>query len=252
MFATALSSRAARLRRDPPARREDLVADPLAVPPAAIDSALAGVVEEVVVVDPVAKRYRAVITRTVTQSAVVEFTALEGENTQTLAEALLPTIAPELWTTDPVNTWGYIDRIEEVVDVAIEAEPEPAVTDPAAAPAALSRRLAKMARKMALSAADVIAEVDALRAEAQAMLDAAGTWDSAEEVDGALAQLESIAATVEALEFDGTDPDGEAEAMTAAQELMTWLDEQILILGDARAALDVEADGGLAEVDLGF
>lgn len=112
-------------------RRDDMLApvmaDPLATMPA--DT----VVADVVAVEPIMKTFRATVTRTITQTAVVEFTAAEGTDQHSMAQSLLETIPPESWVDQPADSWGYIDRIEEVV-----------AADPLADPAAtLSRRYAR-------------------------------------------------------------------------------------------------------------
>jgi hypothetical protein len=116
-------------------RRDDIaLVDPMtttAVPEAVVET----VVSDVVPVDPLPKTYRATVTRTVTQTAVVEFTAPEGTDSYTMAQGLLESIPAEHWVTQPADSWGYIDHIEEVGPAAAGD-----VADPLDAPSVLSRR----------------------------------------------------------------------------------------------------------------
>ena len=111
------------------------------------------VVTDVVVVEPVEKVYKATVTRTVTQTAVVEFTAMEGTDTMTMAQELLETIPPESWVTQPTDSWGYIDQIEEVAEAAAVDDVLDDI-DPLDTPEVLSRRRRAMrARRFAGKAA---------------------------------------------------------------------------------------------------
>lgn len=132
-------------------RRDDIaLVDPMtttAVPEAVVET----VVSDVVPVDPVPKTYRATVTRTVTQTAVVEFTAPEGTDSYTMAQGLLESIPAEHWVTQPADSWGYIDHIEEVGPAeAVE------IADPLEAPAVLARR----ARKTGETAREFLASLD--------------------------------------------------------------------------------------------
>lgn len=71
------------------------------------------VVSDVVVATPATRRFRAVITRNIRQTAVVEFTAPETANHYEIAEDLLSQIGDEQWTAS-APSGGWVDRIELV------------------------------------------------------------------------------------------------------------------------------------------
>lgn len=124
--------------------RDDLEM-PLAIDPAldpVLDTVDQGAVLEeptvqaVTPVDPQVKKYRATITRTVTQTAIVEYEALETQASYSVAEDLAAQVPAESWTTDPSNSWCYIDKLEDLgpagaADPAIEtADDDTLETDP--------------------------------------------------------------------------------------------------------------------------
>lgn len=83
----------------------------------------AGVVSNLEVVPPVTRRYRAVISRTVTQRAVVEFEAEETVDPYAMTDEILGLVTDADWqTSDP--GYGYIESIEPVEAVADPAEEE--------------------------------------------------------------------------------------------------------------------------------
>lgn len=199
------------------ARRDDTaLLDPALVSsPEVAEPALA--VADVVTVEPVEKTYRAVVTRTVTQTALVEFVALEGTDTMTMAQGLLETIPPESWVTQPAESWGYIDTIEEVGAVAdVGADP----ADPLAAPDALSRRRRRsLARRFARKAAFDVS-VDGVLF---------GTYDAETAEDAILAYVaEAGYATVdEAAAAAGMTAEDFLASVTATEALVALDDETI-------------------------
>lgn len=63
------------------------------------------------------RRFRAVVTRSITQTAVVEFDGPEGANTWDLAEEIVGQVPDDAWTSaDPSG--GWLDRIEIIGDAA--------------------------------------------------------------------------------------------------------------------------------------
>lgn len=202
------------------ARRDDTaLLDPALVSsPEVAEPALA--VADVVTVEPVEKTYRAVVTRTVTQTALVEFVALEGTDTMTMAQGLLETIPPESWVTQPAESWGYIDTIEEVGAAAdVGADP----TDPLDTPAALSRRRRALARRFARKAAFDVS-VDGVLF---------GTYDAATAEDAILAYVaEAGYATVdEAAGAAGMTVEDFLASVTATEALVA-LEDEIIAEGD--------------------
>ena len=198
------------------ARRDDTaLLDPALVSsPEVAEPALA--VADVVTVEPVEKTYRAVVTRTVTQTALVEFVALEGTDTMTMAQGLLETVPPESWVTQPSESWGYIDSIEEVGAAAdVAADP----TDPLATPAALSRRRRALARRFARKAAFDVS-VDGVLF---------GTYDAETAEDAILAYVaEAGYATVdEAAAAAGMTAEDFLASVTATEALVALEDETI-------------------------
>ena len=180
------------------------------------------VVSDVVAVAPEPRRYRATISRTVTQTAVVEFTADEGADTHAMAQDLLDSVAPEAWTTQPAESWGYIDKIEEIDDIAdgaddyaeLDDEPivDPELLEP---PAALARRARKMEIEDVEDAASVIA------GELATLI--AGPLETSEVAAARLAALDGLLARAEALaappdDAEGFEVDAEIAELIAAIE----------------------------------
>ena len=67
----------------------------------------------VTVVEPVTRRYRAVVTRNIRETAVVEFDAPDGFDTYAIGDELMRMVPPDAWTpSDPQG--GWVDRIEAV------------------------------------------------------------------------------------------------------------------------------------------
>lgn len=71
-------------------------------------------VSAVTPVDPQVKKFRATVVRTVTQTAIVEFEALETQAQMSMAEDLAAQVPSDSWTTDPSNSWCYLDKIEDM------------------------------------------------------------------------------------------------------------------------------------------
>jgi hypothetical protein len=67
----------------------------------------------VATVAPEVRRFRAVVTRHIRQSAVVEFDAQEGFDTYTLAEQIVPMIAETSWTSESPSG-GYIADLRAI------------------------------------------------------------------------------------------------------------------------------------------
>lgn len=73
-------------------------------------------VANVQVAPPVAQRYRAVVTRCVIETAVVEFDAMPGPDRWALAKDLMFQIPPTAWTPGEPGE-PYIDTLETVTPV---------------------------------------------------------------------------------------------------------------------------------------
>jgi hypothetical protein len=200
-------------------RRDDVaLVDPaLALPLDAVAEDPTLAVADVVAVEPVEKVYRATVSRTVTQTAVVEFAALEGTDTNTLAQGLLETIPPEAWATQPADSWGYIDKIEEVATVDAAVEGEFIDGEDPLAPATMSRRRRALARRYAGKAAFDVFVDGALF----------GTYEAETPEDAVLAYVnEAGYATVdEAAAAAGLAIEDFLASVTAAEALVQLEDE---------------------------
>lgn len=241
--------------------REDIAVDPMLAQPAAdpaVDPAIAGIVTAVEAVEAQTKRYRATVTRTVTETALVEFDAPETADLYVMAEALLPQIPADAWVESSADSWGYIDRIEPVdVAPASEAPVEQTLSDdmtpvedeedPLAPPAAASRHRigrrrarmtgvalagCRMARRTTgdeaiASATDILARADAVVAMLPATMDEAAT------------QIEQLAALdAEMVALEGTLVSLPPEESAGAFE---FISNALIALEDMRYALEETA-----------
>lgn len=123
MFALKLPNKAASRQAQPDRGRARHARDDFDLPPvdpsigfvdAATPIADSPVVQAVTPVDPQIKKFRATVCRTVTQSAIVEYEALETQGQYSVAEDLAAQVPDEAWTTDPANSWCYIDKVEDL------------------------------------------------------------------------------------------------------------------------------------------
>lgn len=180
------------------------------------------VVSDVVAVAPEPRRYRATISRFVTQTAVVEFTADEVADTHAMAQDLLDSVSPEAWVTQPSDSWGSIDKIEEIDDIASDYEElddesliDPELLEP---PAELARR----ARKMTIDDLDIAFQE--ITTELSMLTDTALV--SAEDAAARMAALDGLRARAEAL-APPPDDDYAYDIQTKIDELLAWIDEEI-------------------------
>ena len=73
--------------------------------------------ENVTAVPAAMRRFRAVVTRSIMQTAIVEFDGPEGANTWDLAEEIVGQVPDDAWmSADPSG--GWLDRIEIIGDAA--------------------------------------------------------------------------------------------------------------------------------------
>jgi len=198
-------------------RRPRYVKDGSLIPVEAGTPAIEPVVTgNVTVVEPVIRRYRAVVSRSVNATAVVEFDAYEDEDLWAIAKALVPQIPAEAWsvTVNGDDTYGYIDRIEPISPAA----------DPALA--TLSRR-GRLARKAAYmiseSGAEPVGPYEAATPEeAVALYIAELGFATADEAAAALGYastesfLDAIVATEQLSEIDPLVDDEEDEEVPPA------------------------------------
>jgi len=236
--------------------RDDF-AEPLASPPDAADPALAGVVSAVEPVEPVTKRYRATVTRTVTQTALVEFDAPETADLYTMAEALLAQIPADAWVESPAESWGYIDRIEAVESVADPAAPEELLEDDmdleggdpeqpevTAGRSRLARKGVRLVayrrnpkaalRSVRMPVADALVEIYEIKDKFVSTVSAADL-STAEGIAAYIEQLDIIAAELSIVTVD--DDGGTGEAASVQDAIFALLAD----IEDAMAAADAEA-----------
>jgi len=153
MFALALGRKtaaAAHVRNRPGNRREEILDLPAEAEPA-LGAEATPTVGDIAVVTPIRKRYRAIVTRNRVERAVVEFDADETADFYVLAQDLIKQIPADAWSVDPVTdqTWGYLDRVEEVpAEVAAVEEIGDPVEDTLLPAATLSRRLRAMRSRL--------------------------------------------------------------------------------------------------------
>lgn len=211
-------------------RREEVAMDPAAALVPAPAPAADATVSAVTTVAPQMKRFRATATRTVTQTALVEFDALEGQDPYMLAEDVCAAVAPEQWTTSESDSWCSLSNLQDI-GAAGTADPA-AAADPAAPSPALAasrRRLAGRGLSRRMSAEEATAAVDEIAAQAAALVEVvAETVDDAQaQVDG----LSTLAARVREMTTETIeDPDAGVAAAVAEQvtELANVIEEQLV------------------------
>jgi hypothetical protein len=188
------------------------------------------------------RRFKATATRTVTQTALVEFDALEGQDPYMLAEDVCAAVAPEQWSTSESDSWCSLSNVQDIG--AAGAAADPAAADPAAATLSSSRRrfgARGLARRM--SAEEATAVVEEIAAQAEALVEVV-----AETVEDQQAQVEGLATlaaqcremTSETIE----DPDAGVAAAVAEgiTELANVIEEQLVVAEETLASMR-EAEG---------
>lgn len=78
------------------------------------DDAAEPYVGDVTVSAPQLRRYRGTLTRNVCQTAVVEFTAFEGNNVGALAEEIAEKIPAASWATRDGGSYFYFDKVDDI------------------------------------------------------------------------------------------------------------------------------------------
>lgn len=265
------------MRFSPRHRRDDMgLAPAVALDPAldpSIDPATAEILSTVEVVAPTTKRYRATVTRTITESAVVEFDALETDDLNGLANALVQTLPPEAWVDNAASDYGWIDRIDEVSPAAVdpaletlnsedvppEAEEE-LLTNARCRGRGLGRRAGfvrqprsrgrSTRRFMRMSAADATTAAEEITNELDA-LSASADMTTAEGLDAYIASLNTLATEVSDALAAPIEEDGVGDvalATDALNNLATTINELLMTAQDAAAALAADpVDSGIAE-----
>lgn len=169
--------------------------------------------QNVAVVAPTSRRYRATISRSIRETAVVEFDASETDDRWALAESLMDSIPDEAWVRQRSGD-VYIDTME---DVAASSE---------TALRAARRSVATTSRRLATRSLDGLPDPE--------------TIETVEEADAALAAAESrreAATQAHADLMAQIDPLNEADAAgTISDEDGALLDELHL---QAQAATDL-------------
>lgn len=202
--------------------------------PAAVVTA----VEAVTPVDPVKKRWRATVKRTRNESATVEFDAFENEDQWVLAQSLLAQIPDTAWsleavTVDPMTgqSYGYIDRIEEVGEAVAAEMTDPALEGMSRRP--LSRRAARRPASQKASAADTMTALAEIAAEVEGFAGDVAEGDEPAVVEA----LNALAAEVAAITDAISDEDAAAadEARATAGELAATIAELISGFSDTSA-----------------
>lgn len=220
-----------------PQRREEAMMDPAAAlvpePAPAAETAVASVTT----VAPQMKRFRATASRTVTQTALVEFDALEGQDPYLIAEDVCAAVPPEQWTTSEADSWCSLSNLQDIGAAGSAADP--AAADPAAATLSSSRRrggLRGLARRMTADEATAVVEEIAAQAEALVETVAETVDDQQAQVDG----LATLAAkmremTTETIE----DPDAGVAAAVAEgiTELANVIEEQLVQAEETLASM---------------
>lgn len=259
-----------RHRRDEFAPVDPLLAVDPALDPS-LDPAIAEIVSTVEVVDPMTKRYRATITRTITESAVVEFDALETEDLNAVANALVQALPPDAWVDNAAADYGWIDRIEEVsvaaVDPALETldSEEVPLDDEEEAPVTLGRgrrrrgagrragfvrqprrgtRASSTRRFMRMTAADATTAAEEITAE----LDALSTGQDLSDpvaLDAYIASLNALAAEVSDALAAPIEEDGIGDvalATDALTNLENTINDLLTTAMDAKSFAPAPAD----------
>lgn len=256
-------SRGVQLRDDavmPP--MDDPMAAPLDEPEVTAETPT---VQAVTAVQPQMKKFRATICRTVTQSAIVEFEALETQAQYSMSEDLAEQVPAEAWTTDPANSWCYIDKLEDLGAASAALDPtapdqileddtlspgDGATDDPndeLLPPAAASRRRRAPSRRM---------EPDELIAQAQAILDEADTARNSLGMPDTVpadvvAILQECQGQIQDLQYnasgDMSGVDADIDAQTAASQFVAEVASQIdEMLQEAQADADAAASQAAA------
>jgi len=205
----------------------------------------APVVQSVTPVDPQMKKFRATVCRTVTQSAIVEYEALETQGQHSVAEDLAAQVPDESWTTDPSNSWCYIDRLEDLgptgaADPAIETadddtlETDPA--DPAAqniddedAPFQAGRTRHRRARDQRAEPETVIAQAQDILDQASAAYSSLGTEgaDPQSIVDTLQQLLQQIQGLQDNAEGDMSGSEADIDSQVSAVQFVNDAAQQI-------------------------
>lgn len=252
--------------------REDIAVDPMLAPMsdpmtdplAGVDPAMSDIVTDVAAVDPTTRRFRATVTRTVTQTALVEFDAPETADLYVMAEALLPQIPVEAWVDSPADSWGFIDRIEPI-DATPSEPPSPDMVapdvalsdvltaeelDPLAVPSALSRHRRRRSRRgvrlvgfranprkrrfarrrnVRMTADEVTLAVQDILSRGEQIIAVmpATSAEATAQFDGLIA-LEDELLALEATVFDGTAPAAEAIAYEMIANAIAVVSDMIM------------------------
>lgn len=203
----------------------------------------------VTVVDPVPCRMRAVVCRSISERAVVEYTGTETDDRQAVIDAILPQIPDDAWQRNTSNSWAYIESLECIDgdEMAADAGMRSRLMTRGMAPAEKLAVLRQIAELLA-SAADLAASIDKLTGNNLLSLVPA-VRDVADE---AVATYEFLAG--EGDDGDVLDEDMQAGRATgnsietrSAQELeqmLAAIDELIALAQEAAATAD---PGALAD-----
>jgi hypothetical protein len=247
------------------ARRDDVM-PPLADPDMApLDDTPAApgepTVQAVTAVQPQMKKFRATICRTVTQSAIVEYEALETQGQYSVAEDLAAQVPADAWTTDPANSWCYIDKLDDLGPASAAIEPaapeqaadddtmtDPNADDPTTDPddetlplATAGRGNRRHAKQKRMTVDDITSTVNQILDQAQQVWNASGGDADTSDAQDAVEQLQELAEQLEALQNepvdDAQDGDDVAGFLADAADQINGLIE------DAQnAAADAELD----------
>ena len=241
--------------------RDDFVVDPMSpvdptIEPVGQADVLVSGVESV---EPMTKRYRATVSRTITQTTVVEFDASETADLYTIAEELLPQIPADAWASVPSDSFGYIDKIEEAesAPVSPDAELDDEIVDEEEDPVEPTTTAGRRARvrligyrrnrrgsafrrgrhvRMTADEATTAAQDVLLRAQEVTSISPI----SAEEASAQIAALDGLAAEAEMLAAetytDGT-PEGDQAAYDLIAQVQQALDEMLAAARQAEEAL---------------
>jgi len=238
----------------------DPVLDPVYQEPAAE----APVVQAVTPVDPQVKKYRATITRTVTQSAIVEYEALETQGQYSVAEDLAAQVPAESWTTDAENSWCYIDKLEDLgpasaatseIDTAnddtLETDPVADEDDEQDAPLTAGRnRRGRRAHAVRAMPDELIAQAQDILDQASAAASSLGTESSdpqaiVDTLSQLLQQVQDLQANAEG---DTAGSDADIDAQVSAVQFLNDVAQQISqMIEEAQADVFAAEDEAAAE-----
>ncbi|ADJ24775.1 hypothetical protein Hden_2980 [Hyphomicrobium denitrificans ATCC 51888] len=201
------------------------------------------VVQAVTPVDPQVKKYRATITRTVTQSAIVEYEALETQGQYSVAEDLAAQVPAESWTTDAENSWCYIDKLEDLgpasaatseIDTADDdtLETDPAADEDDEQDALLTagrNRRGRRARAVRAMPDELIAQAQDILDQASAAASTLGTESSdpqaiVDTLSQLLQQVQDLQANADG---DASGADADIEAQVSAVQFLNDVAQQI-------------------------